>query len=162
MNFSKLQNYITQWAEQREILTKSTPKKQLIKTHEEINELLMALEDDNKEELKDAIGDIAITLIIYAKMKGYYINYFEGEHPTIQNCTELSLLTNYNDLYYEEQLNAHGSTYFEENLVSATFLTLETIANNHQLSFFDCIKSAYLVIKNRKGKIIKGQFVKNQ
>lgn len=118
MNFNKLQIHIIEWAEQREIFTKSTPKKQLIKTHEEIGELLMAL-----EEIKDAIGDIAITLIIYAKMKGYYINYFESEHhPAIQNCTELSLLSNYNDLYYEEQLNAHGSTYFEENLVSATFL----------------------------------------
>jgi NTP pyrophosphatase (non-canonical NTP hydrolase) len=36
-------------------------------------ELISAIDEDNREEIKDAIGDIVVTLIIQAKMQGMTI-----------------------------------------------------------------------------------------
>ena len=73
--------------------------KQALKTQEEVTELLNAIVDKDEYEVKDAIGDIVLTVIIQAHMHGY--------------------------------------------------------------SLQDCLQSAYDVIKNRKGKMVNGQFVKD-
>lgn len=116
MNYQQLEKLVLEWAEEKEILTKATPLAQAKKTFEEVQELIEAVEVqeygfetfenskgklvNTKEEIKDAFGDILVTIIIGAKMQG---------------------------------------------------LQLE-----------DCLESAYNVIKNRTGKMINGQFVKNE
>jgi NTP pyrophosphatase (non-canonical NTP hydrolase) len=60
-------------AEEKGILAKATPIKQAMKTQEELTELCNAILNDDKEEIKDAIGDIVVTLIIQAKMQGLTI-----------------------------------------------------------------------------------------
>ena len=44
--------------------------RQAEKTHEEVLELMAAIDDDNKEEIIDALGDILVTIIIQAEMQG--------------------------------------------------------------------------------------------
>ena len=58
------------WAAQKEILTKGTVEKQALKTLEEAGELVLAVGQNNREEIKDAIGDIMVTIIIQAEMQG--------------------------------------------------------------------------------------------
>ena len=58
------------WAAQKEILTKGTVEKQSLKTLEEAGELVLAVGQNNREEIKDAIGDIMVTVIIQAEMQG--------------------------------------------------------------------------------------------
>ena len=58
------------WAAQKEILTKGTVEKQALKTLEEAGELVLAVGQNNREEIKDAIGDIMVTVIIQAEMQG--------------------------------------------------------------------------------------------
>ena len=58
------------WAQQKEILTKGTVEKQSLKTLEEAGELVLAVGQNNREEIKDAIGDIMVTVIIQAEMQG--------------------------------------------------------------------------------------------
>jgi len=70
----ELQMAVAVWAEQKGIMSKSTPLKQHVKTQEEVTELLEALVDKNDHEIKDAIGDIVVTLIIQAYMNGTTIN----------------------------------------------------------------------------------------
>ena len=60
---------VEQWAEEKGILSKATPLTQAVKTQEEVNELYHAILDDNRDEIKDAIGDIMVTLIIQCKMQ---------------------------------------------------------------------------------------------
>jgi NTP pyrophosphatase (non-canonical NTP hydrolase) len=43
--------------------------KQAEKTHEEVLELISAIDEDNREEVIDALGDVLVTLIIQAKMQ---------------------------------------------------------------------------------------------
>ncbi len=62
---------IIQWAIDRNILgpqAVSTPNAQHRKTKEEVNELSDAIEACDVEEVKDAIGDIVVTLILQAQM----------------------------------------------------------------------------------------------
>jgi len=57
---------IIKWAEDRGILTKATPKTQYQKLLEEVYELGQALEDNNQDDIIDAIGDIHVVLTILA------------------------------------------------------------------------------------------------
>ena len=73
---------VEQWAEDRNLILGSTPLKQVNKTSEEVNELVAALGaiewTCSTKELgtplhdlaADAIGDVAVTLIIIAKQLG--------------------------------------------------------------------------------------------
>lgn len=61
---------VIKWAKEKGILDKSTPLKQHVKTVEEVNEVLEAILNNNKEDLADAIGDSIVTLIIQAELNG--------------------------------------------------------------------------------------------
>jgi NTP pyrophosphatase (non-canonical NTP hydrolase) len=64
-----MKNKILDWAEDKGILAKATPEAQMLKTIEEIGELANAMGKKDKEEIKDAIGDIVVTLVIQAKLQ---------------------------------------------------------------------------------------------
>lgn len=96
MNITKK---IEQWIVDRNINT-GDPRAQICKTMEELGELASALSKNKKEEAKDAIGDVVVTLVAIAL-----------------------------------QLN---------------------------LDFDECVEFAYNQIKDRKGKLINGIFVKEQ
>jgi len=70
MKRSTLELLIEQWAEDKDILFKENSKNQALKTVEEVGELASALLKDDKESLKDAIGDVCVTLVILAKANG--------------------------------------------------------------------------------------------
>mgnify|MGYP006303699643 CR=1 FL=1 len=65
-----MKNKVLQWAKEKGILDKATPKDQMLKTVEEVGELANAIGKNDKEEIKDAIGDIAVTIIIQAELNG--------------------------------------------------------------------------------------------
>ena len=83
--FDKLNRRVGTWAKSKGILDKATPLTQHSKTQEEVNELFEALfsQQNNlenyttykgdvkntKEEIKDAIGDILVTLLIQCKLQ---------------------------------------------------------------------------------------------
>lgn len=89
---------IINWADERNLLKADNSDRQFIKLQEEIGELAYGLLKNNKEEIKDAIGDCVVVLTILSYVNG---------------------------------------------------MTIE-----------ECINSAYDEIKNRKGKMINGTFVK--
>ena len=115
MNYKELEKLVLEWADDKGILEKATPMAQANKTLEEVQELIEAVywqkynvetyvnekgkQVNTKEEIKDALGDILVTIIIGAELQG---------------------------------------------------LQLE-----------DCLESAYNVIKNRNGKMVDGQFIKD-
>jgi NTP pyrophosphatase (non-canonical NTP hydrolase) len=90
---------VEEWAEAKGILAHATTLRQAEKTLEETNELICAILNEDRDEIKDAIGDIIVTIIIQAKMQG---------------------------------------------------LTIE-----------ECLQSAYDVISKRTGKMVNGQFIKD-
>lgn len=58
------------WAAARNLIEGSSPDRQMVKLIEEVNELDMAILQDNREEFIDAIGDCAVVLTIMAAQKG--------------------------------------------------------------------------------------------
>ena len=86
MGYKKLEKLVIEWAKEKGILDKATPLAQARKTEEEVHELLEACVAQDaglntftnskgksvstKEELKDALGDILVTIIIGAELQG--------------------------------------------------------------------------------------------
>jgi NTP pyrophosphatase (non-canonical NTP hydrolase) len=64
MSYRELEMKVIQWGEARGIVQNSTPMAQLKKTYEELNELMFAITECNEAEMKDAYGDILVTLIM--------------------------------------------------------------------------------------------------
>lgn len=70
MKFSELENLIVLWAEDKGIITHSTPHAQLLKTVSELGELADATIKDDVDGIIDGLGDVLVTLVIYAEMQG--------------------------------------------------------------------------------------------
>lgn len=69
MDYFELECVIEEWAHEKGIMSKATPMAQALKTLEECTELLTAIENKDRDEIIDAMGDIMVTLIIQAKMQ---------------------------------------------------------------------------------------------
>lgn len=63
MSYADVELDVIRWSEARKIIPNSTPYAQAIKAVEEINELVDALGDNNREEAIDAVGDTVVCLI---------------------------------------------------------------------------------------------------
>lgn len=61
---------VIRWGEARGILKNSTAMAQAIKTLEEVTELISALHRQDAAEVRDAYGDILVTLILGADLAG--------------------------------------------------------------------------------------------
>lgn len=68
-NYLELEDKVVEWAYSRNIIQEGTTIGQAEKTLEEAEELIEGVEDGDKEAIKDAIGDILVTLIIQAQMQ---------------------------------------------------------------------------------------------
>jgi NTP pyrophosphatase (non-canonical NTP hydrolase) len=64
MSYAEVELQIVQWAEARGIIPNAKPMTQAIKTLEEVTEYMDALNKNDRAEVIDAIGDIAVTLIV--------------------------------------------------------------------------------------------------
>lgn len=71
MSWNALEIAVIRWAEERKIVPRSTPLAQAKKTQEELDELVDALQKNDAKEVKDAYGDILVTLIIGAELAGF-------------------------------------------------------------------------------------------
>lgn len=64
MSYANTEIAVIQWGEARGIVQNSTPYAQAIKTQEELNELFEAISKQDVVAMKDAYGDILVTLIM--------------------------------------------------------------------------------------------------
>tara|TARA_R110000868_G_scaffold100712_1_gene277058 strand:+ start:574 stop:882 length:309 start_codon:yes stop_codon:yes gene_type:complete len=69
-SYNELEALVIAWATQKGIFEKGTPIAQAGKTVEEVQELIDAIDVNNKAEIEDALGDILVTIIIQAEMQG--------------------------------------------------------------------------------------------
>lgn len=162
VKFEDIQTLVENWAEKKGILEHGTPMKQLLKTLEEITELHAAIEDDDTEEVIDAIGDVVVTLVIYAKMKSITLFPNGSEELSDSKGTAQDpyfILDNCNKLMQLEKFtNDSIEKYYT---VQMMLFLLNQIANRFDLKVWECFHSAYKVISKRKGKMVNGTFVKD-
>jgi NTP pyrophosphatase (non-canonical NTP hydrolase) len=64
MSFAEIEMKVIQWGEARGIVQNSSTYAQAIKTEEEVQELRDAIKKGDREAMKDAYGDILVTLVM--------------------------------------------------------------------------------------------------
>lgn len=64
MSYAATEIKVIQWGEARGIVQNSTPEAQAVKTQEELDELVDAIRNGDREAMKDAYGDILVTLVM--------------------------------------------------------------------------------------------------
>ena len=68
-DFENLERAVVAWAADRGILEHSTPAAQLMKTMSELGELADATVKGDTAGVVDGIGDVLVTLILYAELQ---------------------------------------------------------------------------------------------
>jgi len=64
MSFAEIELEVIRWGEVRGIVQNSSPYAQALKTQEELDELCDAIKKGDREAMKDAYGDILVTLVM--------------------------------------------------------------------------------------------------
>lgn len=158
MKEKELIGKIAQWAKDRNLILGSTPQKQFIKLMEEFGELCAGIARNDKEKIKDSIGDCGVVLIILNEQcqieKDLTFTWeFQIESPENQIKYTMRYLNDLSWLIY-------GS---EDKFVLCELITeLNGYAHHYGFTMLECLESAYNEIKDRKGKMIDGVFVKQE
>lgn len=160
---------IQEWAKERKIYEELTPFEELLKTHEEVGELIKACYDNDKTAIQDAIGDVLVTLINYCYMVEQDVERIiehvltdkQGHSSNVWSAISIEVLLC--DLLRNEDYGRKWLT------ISAPYSRLYyMIFNLNHIAFLEnttleeCLNIAYNEIKNRTGKMINGKFVKDE
>jgi len=68
-SYAEVEMKIIQWAEARRIIPNATQQSQLNKMLEEVAELFAAQNQNDIDEIKDAVGDIMVCLVNYCALR---------------------------------------------------------------------------------------------
>lgn len=163
---------IEQWAEARNLINGSTPTKQMLKLMEEFGELCGGIAKNKPDVIKDSIGDCAVVLIILSRQLGlgsehnFAILKERFEMPP-KFTTELCCLDF--GIHYGNLARSIGMVdNFKLGIYPANITfnlircygSILAICYSLKLDITDCLQHAYDQIKDRKGKMIDGVFVK--
>lgn len=161
-DLTQLIKNIENWAEARNLIEGSTPKKQFIKLMEEFGELCSGVSKNKIDVVKDSIGDCFVVMVILAAQRKKdemlpsaeitdQYRYFnvDIESRLIESLSSLNRLSY--ELSSPENISA---------LFGLFFIELVEVARYFDLDIHDCVQSAWDEIKDRKGRMIDGVFVK--
>lgn len=152
---------IEQWAEERNLIKGSTPQKKMLKLMEEFGELCGGVSKNKVDVVKDSIGDCFVVMVILNKQTNSKFDFvplplhgYRGTEVWVEKCVgKLASIS--------EKINYKGNAkrYLEYDFGYLLF-ALMMIASECHLSLHECVQSAWEEIKDRKGKMIDGVFVK--
>lgn len=165
---------IEQWVEERNLIEGSTPQKQFLKLAEEIGELITGHNKQNLELIKDAVGDCFVVLAILSKQTKY--NGLEGDYWEGHECYDIPRAA-----YKQNENHSLQHILSDQGILARQLLDQEEGGNEEEiyyciglitynlvhysygqgLDFKDCVQHAYDQIKDRKGKMVDGVFIKN-
>ncbi|EFL81058.1 MazG-like family protein [Actinobacillus pleuropneumoniae] len=160
---------VEQWADDRNLIDGSNPKKQMLKLMEEFGELCGGIAKNKPEVIKDSIGDcLVVTIILACQMKAsrWFIDkaLVDSDCSTENNefiCMRLAgvlgnlskLIIFRNGIY---NINEVYSNFYE------IVYFLNKLAINKEINLESCLSLAWQEIKDRKGRMIDGVFVKEE
>ena len=146
---------IEQWANDRNIIKGSKPIDQAMKLFSEFGEL--ADNVGKGRDCRDDIGDIFVVLTIMAKQTDSQINILSL--PSLEN---LSLKQYVVELGFalNNFVFACDTASEEDGNLDIAIMSLKRIAALHNTTLEECVQIAYDDIKNRKGIMSNGVFIK--
>lgn len=164
MTFEQFKTNVERWQAERGIYEHSTALAQALKAVSEVGELADATIKNDRDALKDAIGDVMVCLVGVAKMSGCDIEVRQLiEKDVPKNEQVLAALA----AYYVSDLASNIGVYdgrkaFHEDSLDESIIHLSLVAKSSNLTLLECCESAWLEIKDRKGKMVAGgAFVKD-
>lgn len=158
--FAGLEQQVLDWAAARNFFAKdgATLVGQQLKSVEELGELAAAVARNKVAEVKDAIGDLLVLAIVQHKLA--------GRSPVSQYASAVAGTAR---LEYESIAQAiidlQGDTvrWFRSAEATCSWLdTLADIAHIYNFTLEECLAAAYAEIKDRKGTMVKGVFIKEE
>lgn len=147
LSFEQFKYYVTQWANDRNIIKGSTKPAQALKGFSEFGELCDNLAKG--KDIKDDIGDCAVV--------GVIINAI-GNHPTYYDGVSNRALRVQRNL--QNVADYFGYALIDSDIAFMAFDDLHAIADYHGLDFNECLGTAWNDIKDRKGVMYNGVFIK--
>lgn len=146
---------VEQWSKDRNLHT-TDPNKQRLKLWEEFGELNASIARDDREGAIDAIGDMLVVMIIYKQQLGYGSNYvFEPKQDNLDfigRLEDIDLIDCIGHGIYDSGSYIEGLGMVVENLT--------VLAYRLNTNLKECLAAAYDEIKDRRGKMVNGVFVK--
>lgn len=146
---------VEQWSKDRNLHT-ADPNKQRLKLWEEFGELNASIARDDREGAIDAIGDMLVVMIIYKQQLGYGSNelFYSGKDDIdfLGRLEDIDLIDFIGRGIYDSRSYIEGLGMVVDNLT--------VLAYRLSTNLEECLAAAYDVIKDRKGKMINGVFVK--
>lgn len=160
MNNIELENKVQQWFVDRN-LHEANPVKQFLKLMEESGELFEGIAKDKSELIYDALGDIQVVLIGLEQQ-------IKNGAQIQANQQELELLLMVSSLgNIAQKLYAHIShNETKMPLIKSDLMFIGSVITS--VSLFNktdadsCLQIAHDAIKDRKGKMVDGVFVKEE
>lgn len=146
---------IEQWANDRNIIKGSKPIDQAMKLLSEFGEL--ADNVGKGRDIKDDCGDIFVVLTIMAKQTDSQINIL-----SLPNLENLSLKQYVVELGFalNNFVFACDTAGEEDGNLDIAIMSLKRIAALHNTTLEECVQIAYNDIKDRKGLMHNGVFIK--
>lgn len=157
-NLIELTQKIEQWAEDRNLHT-ADPIKQYDKLIEEFGELMKGINKQDMLMIKDSIGDMYVVMVIMCMqtnnsmvdlLKNGSVDTIRPKHDTFSYVDCLFSLSE------SLTLKAYGTIHDAEDIKRELVKT----CGEYYLDFTGCVALAYDEIKDRKGQMIDGKFVK--
>lgn len=151
---------VIEWAKARDFHTVNASD-QMLKLREEHGELNASIARKQTEGIKDAIGDMLVVLIIqnwleeidcqnllfnYQKREKAHIHHALSEVDNFMAVLSLSILK-----HDKKAIHIASDSISQE---------LDLIAGHYNFTLDECLEQAYNEIKDRKGKMIDGVWVK--
>lgn len=160
-NLQQLIKNIEQWAEERNLIEGSTPQKQFIKLMEEFGELCGGVSKNKVDVVKDSIGDCFVVMVILNKQTDSKFDFVPLQLNKYSNIEEWigKCVVTLADVSIRINNKGDAILYLKYDFGYLLF-ALMMIASECHLSLHECVQSAWEEIKDRKGKMINGVFVK--
>ena len=163
--FEQFQTNVQQWSEAHGIYAHSTALAQALKAVSEVGELADATIKGDIDELRDAIGDVAVCLVNVAYMAESQLDYDyifdDAVHKRTAQAGAAGVAGSVGELSFE--LSGRNNNAAIAAYIDAGFHSLYVTAKTNNLNFLECCETAWNEIKDRKGHMVAGgAFVKDE
>lgn len=149
------QQRVLQWAHDRNIIEGSDVMRQLLKTYTEAGEMVDAARAIDIDEYVDSIGDQWVTIVIGMEMSGVLYQ------DALVSSREISSPASTDDIVSSISLISDGVLKQDKYKLCQGYGEYLSILRGLP-DFVDGVVAAWNTIKDRKGKMVNGVFVKEQ
>ena len=147
---------VEQWAQDRNLINGCKPIDQAMKLFSEAGELADNI--GKGRDIKDDVGDVLVVMIIISKQLGATLSSFNAPEWAEDTNKKLLLKLQGSLVEYAEWAEYKS---FPSGIVKRILNILNGIAQNHKTTLEECLSVAYNDIKDRKGIMHNGVFIKD-